>query len=61
MSDSLRDTIRAVLADHEPARYEEEGDRWLDRPDPDTATLAVDHLADELAAAINEWWVEAFK
>lgn len=39
--------LRALIA-LQPGEYDEEGDEWLFRPNPDEASLDVDRLTDAI-------------
>lgn len=53
MADDLRIAIRALIAEHDPDKYESEGDAWLFRWSPDDAELRVDALTDAVVRLVE--------
>lgn len=53
MADDLRTAIRALIAEHDPDKYESEGDAWIYRYSPDDAELMVDRLTDAIVRLVE--------
>ena len=53
MAEDLRTAIRALIAKHDPDKYESEGDAWLYRFSPDEAELMVDALTDAIVLVVE--------
>lgn len=53
MDEDLRTAIRSLVAEHDPDKYESEGDAWLYRHSPDEAELMVDRLTYALVRLVE--------
>lgn len=53
MADDLRTAVRALIAAHDPDKYEIEGHAWIYRYSPDGVELMVDRLTDAIVRLVE--------